>query len=99
MTLTLKIPKTVESALEAKAARLGVPVERYAAGVLRRDVENNAAHGETQAHEARVSRRLAALREVVETARSFGSTPGALTAPLSDWALSRAGAYEEEPTA
>ncbi len=43
MTLTIKIPPDVESALKARALRLGVPVERYAAGVLRRDVESNGA--------------------------------------------------------
>lgn len=39
MTLSIEIAPEVQSALTARAARLGVPVERYAAGVLRRDVE------------------------------------------------------------
>jgi hypothetical protein len=38
LTLTLEIPETVESALEAKARRLGLPIERYAVEVLARDV-------------------------------------------------------------
>jgi hypothetical protein len=45
MTLTIEVPPETESALEAKAARLGVPVERYAAGVLRRDVESSGSGG------------------------------------------------------
>ena len=40
MTLTIEIEPETQRALEGKARRLGVPVERYAAGVLRRDVEN-----------------------------------------------------------
>lgn len=43
MTLTIEITPEVETAIAAKAARLGVPIERYAAGVLRRDVESNGA--------------------------------------------------------
>ncbi len=45
MTLRLELPPETEAALEAKAQRLGVPIERYAAGVLRRDVESNAGGG------------------------------------------------------
>jgi hypothetical protein len=45
MTLQLELPPETEAALEAKAQRLGVPIERYAAGVLRRDVESNASGG------------------------------------------------------
>ncbi len=41
MTLTIEIEPETQRAIEGKAARLGVPVERYAAGVLRRDVEND----------------------------------------------------------
>lgn len=41
-----------------------------------------------------VNRRLAALRDVIETARGFANSPDALKAPLSAVALSRAGAYE-----
>ena len=41
MTLTIEIEPETQRAIEGKAARLGVPVERYAAGVLRRDVESN----------------------------------------------------------
>ncbi len=41
MTLIIEIEPETQRAMEGKAARLGVPVERYAAGVLRRDVENN----------------------------------------------------------
>ena len=41
MKLELEIAPDVEQALKSKAQRLGVPVERYAAGVLRRDVETN----------------------------------------------------------
>lgn len=41
MTLTIEIEPATQRALEGKAARLGVPVERYAAGVLRRDTQNN----------------------------------------------------------
>ena len=41
MTLTIEIEPETQRAIEGKAARLGVPVERYAAGVLRRDVENS----------------------------------------------------------
>ena len=40
MTLTIEVAPEVESRLQEKAARLGVPVERYAAGVLRRYVES-----------------------------------------------------------
>jgi hypothetical protein len=40
MTLTIEIAPETQRAIEGKARRLGVPVERYAAGVLRRDVEN-----------------------------------------------------------
>ena len=43
MSLIIEAPREVEAALIAKAARLGVPVERYALGVLRRDVESNGA--------------------------------------------------------
>lgn len=42
----------------------------------------------------RVDKRLAALRDVIETARGFTNSPGALKEPLSAVALSRAGAYE-----
>jgi hypothetical protein len=45
MTLTIEVAPETERALEAKAARLGVPVERYAAGVLRRDVEGDGSAG------------------------------------------------------
>lgn len=41
MSLLVELPPETESALAAKAARLGVPLERYAAAVLRRDVESN----------------------------------------------------------
>lgn len=41
MTLTIEIAPETQRAIEGKARRLGVPVERYAAGVLRRDVEND----------------------------------------------------------
>ncbi len=41
MTLTLDLSEEITSGLEAKAARLGVPVERFAVGVLRREVEAN----------------------------------------------------------
>lgn len=41
MTLTIEIEPETQRAIEGKAARLGVPVERYAAGVLRRDAESN----------------------------------------------------------
>jgi len=41
MSLLIETPREIETALAAKAARLGVPVERYALGVLRRDVESN----------------------------------------------------------
>ncbi len=136
MTLQIEVAPEVEQALEAKAARLGVPVERYAAGVLRADVESNgdarqsstiAARldalgrlqslaagtragwppipdealssenlysGRGEISDERKARRLAALEAAVETAREFAGTPGVLTAPLSDFALSRAGAYD-----
>ena len=42
MSLLLDLPAETESALEAKAARLGMPLERYAMSVLRHDVESNA---------------------------------------------------------
>jgi hypothetical protein len=41
MTRTLELPPELESGLEAKAARLGVPVEYYIIGVLRHDIESN----------------------------------------------------------
>ncbi len=41
MTHTLDLPAELESGLEAKAARLGVPMERYIIGVLRHDVESS----------------------------------------------------------
>jgi len=41
MTLTIEIEPETQRVIEGKAARLGVPVERYAAGVLRRDAESN----------------------------------------------------------
>jgi hypothetical protein len=41
MTHTLDLPAELESGLEAKAARLGMPMERYIIGVLRREVEAN----------------------------------------------------------
>lgn len=40
MALTLELEPEVESALAAQAARLGVPVERYIAGVLHRQAQN-----------------------------------------------------------
>jgi len=40
MTRTLELPEELESALTAKAVRLGVPVELYAIEVLRHDLEN-----------------------------------------------------------
>jgi hypothetical protein len=45
MSLLLELSADTERALEAKAARLGVPIERYAAGVLRRDVEGDGSGG------------------------------------------------------
>lgn len=98
MSLLLDLPAETEAALQAKAARLGVPVERYAAGVLRRDVENG--NGQAPAAQAPQStlaaRKLAALKAAIDQAREFSAAPGALHAPLSDWALSRAGAYDAE---
>jgi hypothetical protein len=43
MTLTLELDAREQAALEVKAARLGVPVERYALGVLRHDAEADGA--------------------------------------------------------
>ncbi len=39
MTLTLELTAREQAVLEAKAAQMGVPVERYAMGVLQHDVE------------------------------------------------------------
>jgi hypothetical protein len=41
MTLTIQIPPEVEAAITAKAERLGMPVEHYAAGVLQRDAQSS----------------------------------------------------------
>lgn len=93
MSLIIEAPREIEAALEAKAARLGVPVERYALGVLRRDVEGNGAKPREPVN-ARAAARLASLRAAVETSRRNNQAAG-IAAPLSDWALSRAGAYED----
>ncbi len=55
MTLTLDLPEEITSGLEDKAAILGVPVERYAAGVLRHDVEAGGAGGANGATRRRAS--------------------------------------------
>ena len=38
MTLTIELPTDLERALTAQAADLGVPIEQYALGVLKRQV-------------------------------------------------------------
>ena len=84
MKLELKIAPDVEQALEAKAQRLGVPVERYAAGVLRRDVESNGGP-----YESAQSARLAARRAL--EALAAGTRTG--LPPIPDAALSSESLY------
>jgi hypothetical protein len=84
MTLTIEVAPEVESRLQEKAARLGVPVERYAAGVLRRDVESN-----DDPRAPVIASRLAALGKLRELAA--GTRAG--WPPLSDSAISRENIY------
>jgi len=86
MTLQIEFPSEIEQALEAKAARLGVPVEHYAAGVLRRDVKSN---GDTRTS---IAARLEALGKLQELAASFNHGK----APLPDAAISRDSIYADE---
>lgn len=78
MTLTIEVPPDVQSALEAKAARLGMPLERYAAGVLQRDVESNGDtrvnaerdHSQSEEHPNPIARALALRDELAPSIRA-----------------------------
>ncbi len=70
MKLELEIAPDIEQALVAKAQRLGVPVERYAAGVLRRDVETNGGPYES-AQSARPARLRGMLSHLPSTVDDF----------------------------
>jgi len=76
MTLTLEIPETVETALEAKAARLGVPVERYASDVLARDVQDEAPTNFLEL--------LSAGRARIAAGKSRPITPDDISAAIAD---------------
>ncbi len=67
MTLTLEIAPDVERALEAQAAQLGVPLDRYAVGVLQRQAENN---GDTREYSQEVAQRLSAWHSLDKIATS-----------------------------
>jgi hypothetical protein len=87
MTLTLDLPAEITTGLEAKAARLGVPVERFAVGVLRREVETN---GNGQAEYSDASHpitRARALRQ--ELAAALRSPGGAALDAAADLAALR----------
>ncbi len=78
MTLTIEVPPEVQSALEAKAAQLGLPLERYAAGVLQRDVETNGDarldaerdHLSSEDHPNPIAHALALLDELTPSIRA-----------------------------
>ncbi len=72
MTLTLELDAREQAALEAKAARLGVPVERFALGVLRREMESD---GDTRARRP-LSRALALRDELAATIHAGTLTGG-----------------------
>jgi hypothetical protein len=85
MTLTIEVAADVESALAAKAARLGVPVERYAAGVLRRDVESNGhANGATTKATAKAARDAAHRDRVRAGFGKFAHVPGTVADFMSE---------------
>ncbi len=73
MTLTLELDAREQAALEAKAARLGVPVERFALGVLRREVESD---GDTRARRP-LARALALRDELAATIHAGTMSNGA----------------------
>lgn len=84
MSLLLDLPRDTEQALVARAARLGVPVERYAVEVLRREVE-----GEEPTRQNAISARLAALAKLRELAA--GTRAG--LPPIPDEAIAREDLY------
>ncbi len=90
MTLTLDLSEEITTGLQAKAARLGVPVERFAVGVLRREVETNGQAEYSDASQARASHpitRARALRQ--ELAAALRSPGGAALDASADLAALR----------
>ncbi len=73
MTHSLDLSPELESGLEAKAARLGVPMERYIIGVLRREVESNG-NGQAEYSDAShpITRARALRQELAAALRSPG---------------------------
>lgn len=100
MIVTIEVKPEVAHRWQRIAAREGRALEAVAAEAAEAGTETMESNGDARAHDAareeRKAKRLAALEAAVETARGFAVAPGALNAPLSDWALSRAGAYDAE---
>ena len=94
MTLTIELPPQKERILRAKAARLGVPIERYALDTLLRDAEEPglAISEELARKRAQISSLLRsslqtrknALKAGAETAAAYYATPEG-QAELADW--------------
>lgn len=97
MIVTIEVKPEVAHRWQRIAAREGRALEAVAAEAAEAGTETMESNGTPiDAREERKAKRLAALEAAVETARGFAVAPGALNAPLSDWALSRAGAYDAE---
>lgn len=90
MTLTIEIEPETQRAIEGKAARLGVPVERYAAGVLRRDVESDVENDEARQNADAVTNARRAARRALE-ALAVGTRAG--LPPIPDEALTSENLY------
>jgi hypothetical protein len=96
MTYRIEFAPEKQRTIEAAAARLGVAVETFiarGAEALAQDTTQSTVETRTPVN-ARAAARLASFRAAVETSRRNNRVAG-ITAPLSDWALSRAGAYED----
>lgn len=93
MTLTIEIEPETQRAIEGKAARLGVPVERYAAGVLRRDVENS----EPRVNNRVPDKRGAAFMALLDKARPIVAA-GTLRPLTSEFVNSAIDASREDAT-
>jgi len=89
MTLTLDLSPEVTSGLQRKAARLGVPLERYAAGVLRREAESDS-NERTATGTATGAQARHAARRALE-ALAAGTRAG--MPPIPDEALTSANLY------
>ena len=86
MNLILDLPPEVTNDLETKAAKVGVPLEHYAAGVLRRETQSNGTSGEA----TRSSQTRQTARRALE-ALAAGTREG--LPPIPDEALSSESFY------